>query len=89
MEIQTGYCTTRNDLEQRCQRLVSRLSTLTTRLATLVGMDPRAFLQTKAECQQTREDLADSRRQLQDHRTAHRCRQCRVGTGAFRSRSIV
>ena len=73
MDAYAEYCPTRGSLEQHTVTLIARLSALTTHLTKLIGQDHNAFLAAKAECQQTREDLANSRRLVHDHRIVHGC----------------
>lgn len=73
MDIKTEFCTTRSNLEDRCLTLVSRLFVSSTRLATLVGRDHKAFQAARAECQRTRKELSDSRKRVIEHRIAHGC----------------
>lgn len=73
MEVHLGYCVTRSALEERRFRLVSKLSALTTALAQLIGQNHATFLQAKADCEEAREELADVRRQIQNHQVDHKC----------------
>lgn len=73
MDRKTHFCPTRRDLEEQCGNLVARLCESTTRLVAVMGQNHKAFLQGRAESQQTREELTHSRRQLKEHRTVHGC----------------
>lgn len=67
------YCAARSALEESRLRLVGKLATLTTKLMELIGQNHGAFLASKAECEQTRDELAEVHRQIRNHRLEHRC----------------
>ena len=73
MDFDAGYCSTRRDLEENGWFLTTRLSSLTSHLLILIGQDHQAFLVAKGRCDETRAELVESHRQLQQHRTAHGC----------------
>ncbi|HEX4038620.1 MAG TPA: hypothetical protein VHX37_11220 [Acidobacteriaceae bacterium] len=73
MDFSIQYCPTRRDLEEHSWFLAGRLSSLTDQLLGLVGHDHNAFLVKKAECRDTRDEIRDSQRRLESHRTHHGC----------------
>ena len=73
MDLTTRYCPERRDLEEHSWNLVSRLSVLTDRLMNLIGKDRQQFLATRVMCTSVRQEIAVSKKQLEQHRAAHRC----------------
>jgi hypothetical protein len=73
MALDAGYCSMRRDLEENGWFLASRLSNLTSRLLILIGQDRQAFLEVKNQCAETRAELVQSHRRLQEHRHTHGC----------------
>ena len=67
------YCPTRRNLEERTNNLVSRLAMITGRLLLLIGNNHHLFTETKAECTTLRAEIAEARRNLDDHRVLHQC----------------
>lgn len=67
------YCSTRRTLEERGWNLTSRLSGETTCLIGLIGSRHAAFAEMKESCEHTRDELAQSHRDLQAHRSHHGC----------------
>jgi hypothetical protein len=73
MDIAAQYCPTRKGLEERGWSLTSQLSTLSSRLLTLVAVDHRGFNATTAKCLEVRSKLKESHRELKEHRSEHGC----------------
>jgi len=67
------YCGVRSRLEEHGLLLVSKLFSACDRLLRLVGKDHQAFLLTRSECGELREQLCSSNAELQEHRTNHGC----------------
>lgn len=73
MAVPATYCQTRRALEERSWALTSRLAALTSRLFQLVGSDRPAFRNIIGQCHSTREEVAESRVNLENHRRDHGC----------------
>ncbi len=72
MNLTFHYCPERKRLEQCGWNLVSILFGLTSRLMILVG-NHMEFVVTRTRCKEVKEEILESRRQLQDHRSIHGC----------------
>lgn len=73
MNLTAQHCPTRRNLEERGWNLTSELSSLSSRLLSLVAVDHRGFNATSARCLEVRSKLKESNRELKAHRSEHGC----------------
>lgn len=67
------YCAARSQLEDRESVLVSHLFDLLQSLQQMVGGDHDEFLAIRAQCHETRSEIAECRAERLDHRAQHGC----------------
>ena len=73
MDLAAQYCPIRKNFEEQILILVDRLVWLTSRLKSFVGDDHQAFISARADCDDTKAEIAESRRDLRFHRSEHGC----------------
>lgn len=73
MELTVEYCPTRRAIEERGWVLTTKFSTIAGRLVSSASIDHGLFNRTVAECGEIRSELAESHRQLRNHRSSHGC----------------
>jgi hypothetical protein len=69
----TAPCPIRRNLEESHRILVSRLSSMSSLLSGLAGVDHNVFNATSAECFRIKDEIAAAHRLLSKHREQHGC----------------
>ena len=74
MEKSSTYCAVRRRLENRLSLVTGKLFSASTHLMDFVELRNRsAYLTTRNECSELRQQIAAARNALREHRTLHQC----------------